>query len=71
MEPESAMVDEKSGLAEAWLSCRPSQSGRVKLILGWGERRWHRIGVVYASDICQFHDNLLHRDVMSAAVLRV
>jgi hypothetical protein len=63
-EPESAMVDEKSGLAEAWLSCRPSQSGRVKLNVGG-------TGVVYASDICQFRDNLLHRDVMSAAVLRV
>jgi len=34
-EPESAVVDEKlvgRGLAGV---CRPNQSGRVKLILGW------------------------------------
>jgi hypothetical protein len=29
-------------------------SGTVKLTLGRGERRWDRIGAVYASDACQF-----------------
>jgi hypothetical protein len=47
------MVDE-GGLAMAWQEFAvPKLSGTVKSILGRGERRWDRMGAVYASDVCQ------------------
>ena len=52
VEPESAVVDE-GGLAWA-LPCQAKWHGEIDHCRG--EHWWDQVGVVYASDVCQFRN---------------
>ena len=69
VEPGYAVVDE-GGLAVAWQEFAVlSTSGGATGVLGvmvmpyHSEHRWSRVGAVYASDVCQFRDTFLPKDL--------
>jgi hypothetical protein len=54
VEPESRRGKMKAGWPGLSRSLPYTPGGTVNSTLGRGERRWDRIGAVYASDACQF-----------------